>query len=172
MQRQFFKDSQRHPNDSPTTPQRKVCVTPETEVSSWERHFGKDATALGSEILVHICGESCFKYSGGKVAQICRHCYYYVTEFAEWKRRRRGKPLRNTFAVVAQTKYGMQGRFLLIQEHPFECQSNYGALAALRCNFDVQDLRRVSALRTSEDAAELCWMKPGMQLPHIGNRPD
>ena len=84
--------------------------------------------------------------------QICRHGFYYVVEFAEWKRRRRGKPLRNTFAVVEQTKYGMQGRLSLIQEHPFECQGNYGALAVLRCNFDIQDLRRVSSLRTSEEA--------------------
>ena len=37
----------------------------------------------------------------------------------------------------------MQGRLLLLQEHPFEVQTNYAGAAALRCNFDVQDLRRV-----------------------------
>ena len=55
----------------------------------------------------------------------------------------RGKPLRNALYIVRQNKFGMQGRLLLFQEHPFECQSNYGALGALRCNLDMQDLRRV-----------------------------
>ena len=45
--------------------------------------------------------------------------------------------------IVQQTKHGMQGRLLLFQEHPFEVQTNYAASCALRCNFDVQDLRRV-----------------------------
>ena len=45
--------------------------------------------------------------------------------------------------IISQEKFGMQGRLLLFQEHPFECQSNYDALASLRCNFDMQDLRRV-----------------------------
>ena len=45
--------------------------------------------------------------------------------------------------IVQQVKHGMQGRLLLFQEHPFEVQTNYAAGCALRCNFDVQDLRRV-----------------------------
>ena len=37
----------------------------------------------------------------------------------------------------------MQGRLLTFQEHPFEVQTNYAGSCALRCNLDVQDLRRV-----------------------------
>ena len=37
----------------------------------------------------------------------------------------------------------MQGRLLMFQEQPFEVQTNYAGAGALRCNFDVQDLRRV-----------------------------
>ena len=37
----------------------------------------------------------------------------------------------------------MQGRLLMFQEQPFEVQTNYAGSGALRCNFDVQDLRRV-----------------------------
>ena len=56
----------------------------------------------------------------------------------------------------------MQGRVQLFQEHPFECQSNYGALGALRCNLDVQDLRRV--------LPETEWLD--RELPHLGDRPE
>ena len=71
------------------------------------------------------------------MTQICRHGFYHVVKIGDWYRRRRGKPLRNALFVVKQEKFGMQGRLLLWQEHPFECQSNYAALAALRCNFDM-----------------------------------
>ena len=37
----------------------------------------------------------------------------------------------------------MQGRLLMFQEQPFEVHTNYAGSGALRCNFDVQDLRRV-----------------------------
>lgn len=37
----------------------------------------------------------------------------------------------------------MQGRLLQLQEQPFEVQTHNSGAAALRCNFDVQDLRRV-----------------------------
>ena len=57
--------------------------------------------------------------------------------------RRRGKALRAATVIVEDEKCGMQGRLLLIQEHPFECHTNYTATGVLRCNFDVQDLRRV-----------------------------
>ena len=72
--------------------------------------------------------------------------------------------MRNALFVVKQNKFGMQGRVLLFQEHPFECQSNYAGVAALRCNFDLQDLRRVSR---NED-----FVAVGEDMPHIGDRPD
>jgi hypothetical protein len=58
----------------------------------------------------------------------------------------------------------MQGRVLHFQEHPFECQTNYAGLGAMRCNLDVQDLRRV--------LPEERWLEDGVPLPHIGDRPD
>ena len=129
--------------------------------AAWEQQFGQDVRRLATEILIHICGDSCYKYSGSKMVQICRHGFYYVVVVADdWHRRRRGKPLRNAVFVVRQSKFGMQGRLHLPQEHPFECQSNYAALGALRCNFDMQDLRRV----LPEDD----WLDE--ELPHVGNQ--
>ena len=112
---------------------------------------------------MHICGDSCYKYTGAKMEHICRHGFYYIVSLADWRRRRRGKSLRNALFVVRQTIHGMQGRVLSFQEHPFECQSNYAAIAALRCNFDVQDLRRV--------LPEEHWLGEGEELPHLGDRP-
>ena len=66
--------------------------------------------------------------------------------------------------VVKRTDHGMQGRILVFQEDPFECQTNYAGLAGIRCNFDVQDLRRV--------LPEHAWAAPGEPLPHLGDRPD
>ena len=37
----------------------------------------------------------------------------------------------------------MAGRIITFQEHPRECPTNYSALVAMRCNVDVQDMRRV-----------------------------
>ena len=56
----------------------------------------------------------------------------------------------------------MQGRVMLFQEHPFECQTNYAGASSLRCNFDVQDLRRV--------LPESRWMREDDQMPHLGPR--
>ena len=56
----------------------------------------------------------------------------------------------------------MQGRVLHFPEHPIECQSNYAGVGSIRCNLDVQDLRRV----LPEDG----WLQEGGSLPHIGDR--
>ena len=123
---------------------------------------------------MHICGESCFKYSGTKVHHICRFGCYYVVELGEWRRRRRGKALRDTVAIVEQAKFGMQGRLLNLQEHPYEGPSNYAGLGAIRCNLDVQSFHRVSVLRKKVDGAdteELYWLPTEAKLPHVGDRP-
>ena len=76
--------------------------------------------------------------------------------------------MRNTLAIVESDKYGMQGRLLHIQEHPFEGQTNYAAIAALRCNFDVQVLRRVSAVhrkKRGEEMPQLDWLEPDEKCP-------
>ena len=41
------------------------CAAPVDDDDSelWQRLMGSDIRALATEILVHICGESCFKYS-------------------------------------------------------------------------------------------------------------
>ena len=57
--------------------------------------------------------------------------------------RRRGKPLRGCVGIFRDTRYGMAGRVITYQAHPYECPTNYAALVASRCNVDVQDLRRV-----------------------------
>ena len=56
----------------------------------------------------------------------------------------------------------MQGRLLMCQEHPFECQKNYAGIVTLRCNFDVQDLRRV--------LPEHLWKPDDVGMPSIGSR--
>ena len=88
---------------------------------TWTRLFGEDVRKLATEVLLHICGESCWKHSGGKAVQMCRHGFYYIVQLEDWRRRRRGKALRNSLFVIKQTDYGMQGRVMQFQEHPFEC---------------------------------------------------
>ena len=165
------------PNDSESNVNEVATPSQGATAAIWERLFAADVRNLAQEILVHICGDSCFKYSGSKVEHICRHGYYYIISLAngDWKRRRRGKQLRNVLFVVRQTKYGMQGRVMVFQEHPFECQSNYGGLAPLRCNFDVQDLRRVFDPRQCYSKSEedpKGWLDESEDLPHLGDRPD
>ena len=45
--------------------------------------------------------------------------------------------------ISRDRRYGMMGKIRTVQVHPWECVTNYAALVALRCNVDVQDLRRV-----------------------------
>ena len=61
----------------------------------------------------------------------------------EVHRRRRGKPLRGCIGIFQDTRFGMAGRIITYQVHPWECSTNYATLVAARCNADVQDLRRV-----------------------------
>jgi hypothetical protein len=130
----------------------------------WQRLFAEDVMQLAQEILIHICGDSCYKYSGARMQHICRHGYYYVISLADFRRRRRGKPLRNALFVIRKTGFGMEGRLMLFQEHPFECQSNYAGIGANRCNLDVQDLRRVLSPKH--------WLQDGEELPQLGARQD
>ena len=94
---------------------------------------------------------------------ICHHGFYHIVNLGEWERRkegtsfrRRGKALRNMIFVVKSTKHGMQGRLLMFQEQPFEVQTNYAGARALRCNFDVKDLRRVLPEKLWKPAEESC----------------
>ena len=64
--------------------------------------------------------------------------------------------------AIRSTEYGMQGRLLGFQEHPFECSSNYASAAVMRCNLDVKDLRRV--------LPEEHWLTDGEELPGRGKR--
>ena len=156
----------------PTSGMARATRTDAMDAAAWEHAFAEDIRKLASEILVHICGESCYKYSGAKVQKICRHGFYYIVTLEtrmygdekDWQRRRQGKPLRNAIFVVKESEHGLQGRLLHFQEHPFECQTNYAGLGALRCNLDVQDLRRV--------LDEPYWRNHGEAMPHIGDRPE
>ena len=131
----------------------------------WEHVLAADIETLVSQILTHVCGESCYKYTKAKCTRICRHGFYHVVHLADdWKRRRQGKHLRNALFVVKQTEYGMQGRILGFQEYPFECLSNYASATLMRSNLDVQDLRRV--------LPEEHWLHEEEELPSLGSRPD
>ena len=44
----------------------------------WRKMFSADVHELVQEVLIHICGDSCFKYSGKNVERICRHGFYYI----------------------------------------------------------------------------------------------
>ena len=57
----------------------------------------------------------------------------------------------------------MQGRLLGFVEHPFECATNYAGAAAMRCNLDVQDLRRVLPAEH--------WLADEEDYPSLGERP-
>ena len=83
----------------------------------WTESFYADVRALAQEIFVHICGDSCHKYSGKKKEKICRHGFYYIVNLSDWEKRhdgvcfrRQGKALRNAMFVVKETKHGMQGK--------------------------------------------------------------
>ena len=142
-----------------------VTSTVPMSADAWEDLFAADIETLVSQILTHICGESCYKYTKAKCTHICRHGFYHVLHLAgDWKRRRQGKYLRNALFVVKQSEYGMQGRILGFQDHPFECLSNHGAAAVMRSNLDVQDLRRV--------LPEEHWLHDEEELPSLGPRPE
>ncbi|CAK0887182.1 unnamed protein product [Prorocentrum cordatum] len=123
----------------------------------------QDVRELAKETMTHVCGESCYKYSGNKTTKICRHGFYYIVTLADWRRRRRGKPLRNAMFAVRSSTHGMQGRLLHFQLHPSECITNYAGAAAGRFNLDAQDLRRVSDPKARLDEGEV--------LPHVGSQP-
>ena len=82
----------------------------------WQRLLSEDVLQLAREILVHVCGPSCFKYSGNNVQHICRHGFYYLVSLADYRIWRRGKALRNALLVIKQTKFGMEGRVMSFQD--------------------------------------------------------
>ena len=112
------------------------------------REMCHDARELVIGCAIHVCSQSCYKYHSNKSSHICRHNFYHVVtctdeDYNEIRRRRRGKPLRGCICIFRETRFGMAGRILTYQVHPWECPTNYAALVAMRCNVDVQDLRRV-----------------------------
>ena len=128
------------------------------------REVCKDARDLVVGAAIHICSPSCWKYHSSKVSQICRHGFYHVVVLTDWdgvavKRRRQGKHLYGCMAICRENRYGMAGRVLTFQTHPYECPTNYAALIAMRCNIDVQDLRRVPPPKL--------WMRPAELEPEV-----
>ena len=118
----------------------------------------QDARDLVIGCGIHVCSPSCFKYHSNKASQICRHNFYHrVTVYTEDEKhekqlRRRGKSLRGCIGIFRETDYGMAGRIITFQLHPWETSTAYAALVAMRCNVDVQDMRRVLPPRL--------WMSP------------
>ena len=126
----------------------------------WLRHLCHDARDLVIGCAIHTCSPSCWKYHSEGASHICRHGFYHVVTFltedwAEIRRRRGGKPLRGCIGIFRETQYGMAGRILTYQVHPNECPTNYVSLVAMRCNVDVQDMRRVLPPKLWMPAAEL-----------------
>ena len=114
----------------------------------WIREMCRDARDLVIGCGIHYCSPSCYKYHSKGSSHICRHNFYHVVTFIDddWneiRRRRRGKALRGCVGIFRDTRYGMAGRIITFQLHPWECPTNYAALVAMRCNVDLQDLRRV-----------------------------
>ena len=62
------------------------------DADEWERAFADDVRSLGKEVLLHICGESCYKYSGSKVEQICRHGFFLSSPLGPSKQEKRTHP--------------------------------------------------------------------------------
>ena len=128
----------------------------------WRKLFSNDAWELVMRCILHACGLSCWKYSKPGLPPTCRHGCFHVIVFTEYdvKGRRSGKLLRNVIKIVSDDEGGMLGRILNFQEHPYEGPTNYTGLVCLRCNLDLQDLRRVLLMYAPE------------QLPCVGDRPD
>ena len=61
--------------------------------------------------------------------------------------------------MVTEDEGGMLGRLDYFQEHPFEGFANYTALVCVRCNLDLQDLRRILIKHAPHE------------MPGIGDRP-
>ena len=59
---------------------------PVTDSATWEKLFSEDVFQLAREISAHICGESCFKYSGTKsstyVVMVFTTSYRWLTSDA------------------------------------------------------------------------------------------
>ena len=121
--------------------------------ADWRRRYGEDAWNLCLRTILHACGVSCWKYSKPGMPPTCRHGCLHIYLFTEHdvKGRRPGKQLRNIVHIVVEDEGGMFGRILTFQEHPFEGPTNYTGLVCVRCNLDLQDLRRVLPLYAPQD---------------------
>ena len=161
--------------------------------NDFERSFLYDAWRLVLQCHIHRCGPSCYKYnSGKKKAFLCRHYFYHVVRLIEEaagekgakRRRLRAKStVESTCAVSAagqETFYRLRGKELYNrvsiangrvytwQTHAYEGKTNYCGLAALRCNLDVQDLRRVlpGLLGSTGSSVATSWLP--LDLPCLG----
>ena len=153
--------------------------------NEFERAMLHDAMRLVVECHVHKCGPSCFKYTASKKKyQLCRHMFYHVVKIFSQSSatkvvrirtktaaplpqarpldrfRLSGKVLRNVVGVHPD------GRVMPWQMHAYEGSTNYCGLVALRCNLDVQDLRRI-LVRLSETGVSLV----PSPLPSLGPCP-
>ena len=164
-----------------------------SQATAFESAFAHDVYRMVLTCHVHKCNASCFKYSNkakGKY-QICRHRFYHIVELNQGagkqareleivaenskvprpkqqikctRIRYKGKRLRNVFEVEDNQDTPMFGRVSTWQRNPNEGQTNYTALACLRCNLDVQDLRRIIPRLTAKDPVLV------ERLPSIGEQ--
>lgn len=129
------------------------------------RELFQDARELVIGCAIHVCSSSCFKYHSRGASHICQHNFYHLVNLWDEdgnearQQRRRCKPLRACVGIFRDTRYGMAGRIITFQAHPFECVTNYWAKVSMRCNMDVQDLRRV--------LPPMLWMRPEELEPAV-----
>ena len=137
--------------------------------AEWRKSFCKDARELVMRCVLHACGESCWKYSKPGMPPTCRHGMFHViiSKIHDVKGRRSGKQLRNMVQIIMEDEGGMLGRVQTFQEHPYEGPTSYTGLVNVRCNLDLQDLRRVLLKYAPEvmpcmgDRPEWAWMNNG-----------
>ncbi len=72
--------------------------------------------------------------------------FHFVRHGNLWNgktKRREGKLLRNVISIEIAADAGMRRRLYTFQRHPSEGPTNYVGLVCIRCNLDVQALRRL-----------------------------
>ena len=127
------------------------------EAEDWANTCAVDARNVTMRTHLHMCTESCFKFSTNTGAsRICRHNFFRVDRMIKFDEdlqkvipvalRRRGKKLVPEPTIVTTEIKHREGRILPKRIHPFEGSTNPIGSVCLRSNFDVQCMARVLQL--------------------------
>lgn len=148
------------------------------QACEYEWRFAVDACENCTRGGLHRCGPSCFKHDHSGL-QRCRHGFEHYVRYSDKGKlysdsqgnefiskeptvlRRKGKYLERTVRIAGHCLRGRGGRIITVQDNPFECSSNPVRLVTGRCNFDLQDMRRVLPEP----------ILPSGPYPHLGPKP-